>query len=104
MGRVQEHSLGYLGQLNQVHLKDHPGEHDLAARIASDERAARMRTAAREAPATRTLHGLDGPATRDFGTTCRWPTGTGRPRELGLNNRATLVARWPLLPPSRRAG
>src|SRR4051794_29407517 len=48
-GRVQERFLDYLGELNQAHLDDRPGEHDLAARIASFELAARMQTAAKEA-------------------------------------------------------
>jgi hypothetical protein len=76
-GRVQERFLGYLEELNRAHLEAHPGEHDLAARIASFELAARMQTAAtealdfsRESPATRTLYGLDDPATREFGTRC----------------------------------
>jgi hypothetical protein len=76
-GRVQEGFLDYLGALNRSHLDAHPGEHDLAARMASFELAARMQTAAtealdfmREAPATRTLYGLDDPATREFGTRC----------------------------------
>jgi hypothetical protein len=76
-GRVQERFLDYLDQLNQAHLEAHPGEHDLAARIASFELAARMQTAAtealdfsRESQATRTLYGLDDPVTREFGTRC----------------------------------
>ena len=76
-GRVQKRFLEYLDELNQVHLEDHPGEHDLAARIASYELAARMQTAAtealdfeRESAATRTLYGLDDPVTREFGTRC----------------------------------
>ena len=36
--------LDYLDRLNRDHLDDHPGEHDLAARIASYELAARMQT------------------------------------------------------------
>ena len=76
-GRVQERFLDYLDELNHGHLEDHPGEHDLAARIASYELAARMQTAAKEAldftresPATLTLYGIDDPATREFGTRC----------------------------------
>ena len=48
-GEVQRRFLDYLGGLNREHLDDHPGEHDLAARIASYELAARMQTAASEA-------------------------------------------------------
>src|SRR5262249_24347974 len=60
---------------NRDHLDARPGEHDLAARIASYELAARMQLAAKEAldisresPATHRLYGLDNPATREFGT------------------------------------
>jgi hypothetical protein len=76
-GRVQERYLDLLGQLNRAHLKEHPAEQDLAARIASYELAARMQTCAkdaldisRESPATLRLYGIDDPATRDFGARC----------------------------------
>ncbi len=76
-GRPQERYLDYLHQINQEHLNAHPGEHDLSARIASYELAARMQTAAKDAldvsqesPATRKLYGLDDPATQEFGTRC----------------------------------
>jgi hypothetical protein len=76
-GRAQERFLDYLEELNRSHLDARPGEHDLSARIASFELAARMQTAAREAldfgrepVAIRALYGLDDPATREFGTRC----------------------------------
>jgi hypothetical protein len=76
-GGIQKRFLAYLDELNQAHFENHPGEHDLAARIASYELAARMQTAAtealdftRESPATLRLYGLDDPATREFGTRC----------------------------------
>jgi hypothetical protein len=76
-GRAQGRFLDYLRTLNRAHGDAHPGEHDLSARIASFELAARMQTAAAEAldfgsePAeTRALYGLDDPATREFGTRC----------------------------------
>ncbi|MBX6311889.1 MAG: DUF1501 domain-containing protein [Isosphaeraceae bacterium] len=76
-GQVQRRQLDFLDRLNHEHLGAHPGEHDLAARIASYELAARMQTAAKEAldlsgesPATRKLYGLDDPATREYGTRC----------------------------------
>lgn len=76
-GPAQRQFLGYLDRLNRDHLQQHPGEDDLAARIASYELAARMQVAAREAldtdretAATRKLYGLDDPTTRDFGTRC----------------------------------
>jgi Protein of unknown function (DUF1501) len=76
-GRAQARYLDYLGRLNSDHLATHPGENDLAARVASFELAARMQTAAKEAldiatepPAIRTLYGLDDLETREFGTRC----------------------------------
>jgi Protein of unknown function (DUF1501) len=76
-GVVQDEFLRYLGQLNREHLETRPGEHDLSARIASFELAARMQLAAKEAldfsretPDTHRLYGLDDPVTREFGTRC----------------------------------
>jgi hypothetical protein len=76
-GAPQERYLSFLDQLNRSHLERYPGELDLEARIASYELAARMQTAAKEAldisresAATRTLYGLDEPATREYGTRC----------------------------------
>lgn len=76
-GKVQRRFLGYLDGLNRSHLKEHPGEHDLAARVASYELTARMQTAAKEAldvskesAATLRLYGADDPASRDFGLRC----------------------------------
>jgi hypothetical protein len=76
-GRLQERYLSYLDQLNRAHLQEHPGETDLAARIASYELAGRMQTAAKEAldlsresAATERLYGLDNPETREFGSRC----------------------------------
>ncbi len=74
---AQRRFLGLLENLNREHLAQHPGEHDLAARISSFELAARMQTSAREAlelsqetEATQKLYGLDNPKTREFGTRC----------------------------------
>ncbi|HBB74269.1 MAG TPA: DUF1501 domain-containing protein [Planctomycetaceae bacterium] len=76
-GRPQERQLALLERLNTEHLAAHPGEHDLAARVASYALAARMQTAAKEAldissePAhVRALYGIDDPATADYGTRC----------------------------------
>jgi hypothetical protein len=58
----------FLRLLNQEHLKRHPGDTDLAARIASYELAARMQRSApevgdlsQESSATRALYGLNSP-------------------------------------------
>ena len=76
-GRGQEQWLKFLNQFNREHLKKHPGENDLEARIASYELAARMQIAAKEAldfesesAATKKLYGLDHETTRDFGARC----------------------------------
>ncbi len=76
-GEVQRHNLVFLNQINRRHLERHPGEHDLEARIASYELAARMQDSAREAldisqetEATQRLYGLDREETREYGTRC----------------------------------
>lgn len=74
---VQRRSLDLLKELNQEHLRKHPGESELAARIHSYELAYRMQTEAastvdleRETPATRARYGLDDKLTADFGRKC----------------------------------
>jgi hypothetical protein len=76
-GAAQEEFLAYLGELNREHLDARPGEHDLAARIASYELAARMQTAAKEAldisdepESIRKLYGIDRKESQEFGTRC----------------------------------
>jgi hypothetical protein len=76
-GEAQVQYLSYLERLNRAHLERHPGELDLAARIASYELAARMQTAAKEAldlsgetAETKRLYGMDEPATADYGARC----------------------------------
>lgn len=69
----------FVHMLNDEHLKDHPGDTELAARIASYELAARMQLSApevgdlaRESPATRALYGLEdpNPILAGFGRNC----------------------------------
>jgi len=76
-GEPQRRQLSLLKSLNERHLQQHPGEHDLQARIASYELAARMQTAAtdaldihRETKATQRLYGLDDKKTRPLGEAC----------------------------------
>jgi hypothetical protein len=76
-GEAQKRFLSYLDRLNRRHLRQHAGELDLEARIATFELAARMQSAAREAldlsrepRAVRKMYGLDDPVTRDYGTRC----------------------------------
>ncbi|PHR96485.1 MAG: hypothetical protein COA78_28740 [Blastopirellula sp.] len=76
-GEAQQRYLSLLNSLNQNHLKDHPGELDLQARIASYELAGKMQTSAKEAldlsqetQETKKMYGLEDAATRDYGTRC----------------------------------
>lgn len=69
--------LGLLDQLNQIDLKNNPGNSELAARISAYELAFRMQGCAPEAveldketAATRRLYGLDDPITGPFGRQC----------------------------------
>lgn len=69
--------LDDLNWFNQRHSAQHPGESELAARMASYELAFRMQAAApeladlsRETAATRALYGLDEKPTADFGGKC----------------------------------
>ena len=73
----QRSQLQLLAQLNTEHLREHPGEADLVARIASFELAYRMQMEAtdlvdfsKETNATREMYGIDNGATKSFGTKC----------------------------------
>lgn len=74
---AQRACLDYLAKLNAEHLRDHPGESELEARIQNFELAARMQLEAGEVPdisketdATKKLYGLDNPATSSYGMRC----------------------------------
>lgn len=76
-GPGQREWLAFLDEFNREHLKQHPRENDLEARIASYELAARMQVAAKEAldfssesEATKKLYGLDQEESREFGARC----------------------------------
>jgi hypothetical protein len=76
-GAPQARQLAFLQRLNESHAAANPGHHDLQARLASYERAARMQTAAREAldissepDHIKNLYGIDQEVTRDYGTRC----------------------------------
>lgn len=76
-GEPQSRQLAFLDRINQRHLEDRPGEHDLQARIASYQLAARMQTAATDAldinsetAFTNRLYGADDPATRPLAEAC----------------------------------
>jgi hypothetical protein len=75
--RTQRASLDLLKKLNEEHLRTHPDESELVARIESYELAYRMQTTAadvvdigREDAATREMYGLNEKATADFGRKC----------------------------------
>jgi len=71
---AQRAKLDLIGRIDRDHLDAHPGEPDLAARIASYELAFRMQAEAPgavdlrgESAETRRLYGLDNPVTEPFG-------------------------------------
>jgi hypothetical protein len=76
-GKPQQQYLEFLQEVNRRHLEQHPGETDLAARMANYELAARMQTVAKEVldlsqetAATHRMYGLDNEVTREFGSRC----------------------------------
>ncbi len=75
--RTQRRGLDLLRALNEEHLRMHPDESELMARIESYELAYRMQTEAvgvveldREDAATREMYGLNDNRTADFGRKC----------------------------------
>ncbi len=76
-GAAQKEQLATLEKLNQLDLKNYPGENDLSARIASYELAAKMQTSAtdaldlsKETAATRKLYGLEDKNTKQLAEAC----------------------------------
>ena len=74
---ASEEGLALLQKFNRVHLREHPGDSRLDARIQAYELAARMQLSApevldlnSETEATRRLYGVDAPVTDDFGRRC----------------------------------
>ena len=74
---VQRESLDFLSKLNAEHLRNHPGESELEARIQNYEMAAGMQLAAtevldlsKESEATRKAYGLDDDITASYGARC----------------------------------
>ena len=70
-------NLAFLQQLNSAHRRQRPGESELETRIQNFELAARMQLEApqvldlsQETAATRTMYGLDRPATAKYGARC----------------------------------
>lgn len=76
-GSAQRRQLELLRELNEQHLEARRGEHDLSARIASYELAAKMQTAAtealdldRETSGTHALYGTRDGATKQMAEAC----------------------------------
>ena len=75
--QARKNQLRFLDELNRTHLKRHPENTDLAARIANFETASRMQLAvpdvldlSQETEATQKMYGLDNPTTQEYGTRC----------------------------------
>ncbi|MDB5335593.1 MAG: hypothetical protein JWN70_1212 [Planctomycetaceae bacterium] len=75
--QTQRKTLDLLKTLNEEHLRERPGNSELAARIMSYELAYRMQTSAadvvdleKESPQTREMYGLNQPRTADFARKC----------------------------------
>ncbi|MEE3373247.1 MAG: DUF1501 domain-containing protein [Planctomycetota bacterium] len=74
---AQRENLAFLQRLNATHRRKRPGESELETRIQNFELAARMQLEAphvldlsQETAATRTMYGLDRPATAKYGARC----------------------------------
>ncbi len=73
----RRNQLDFLGELNAAHLRRHPGNTELEARLGHYELAARMQTSvpavldlSAEAEETRRLYGLDNPKSAEYGKRC----------------------------------
>lgn len=76
-GSAQAQQLQFLEEMNRQHAERFPENHDLTARIASYQLAARMQLSAREAfdisgetADTLEMYGINNDTTRDYGTRC----------------------------------
>ena len=75
--QARRNQLDFLNELNGNHLRRHPGNAELEARLAHYELAAKMQTAvpdvldiSRETEATKRLYGLDQPKCAEYGKRC----------------------------------
>jgi hypothetical protein len=73
----RRNQLDLLGELNAAHLRRHPGNTELEARVGHYELAARMQTSvpavldlSKETEETRRLYGLDNPKSAEYGKRC----------------------------------
>lgn len=76
-GEAQSRALDFLERLNQQHREQRPGQHDLQARIASYQLAAKMQIAAtdaldlsQESRATQEMYGMHEKETAEYGSRC----------------------------------
>lgn len=76
-GIPQQKALQFLRELNNQHISQYPGQHDLQARIASYELAAKMQVAAteamdlsRESKAIQEMYGMHEKETAEYGSRC----------------------------------
>ncbi|MEP6753964.1 MAG: DUF1501 domain-containing protein [Chthonomonadales bacterium] len=76
-GSNQAATYDLLGQMNEWHLKEHPGDDALASRIRAYELAAKMQISAPEVTSiageserTKEMYGLNNPVTRSYGYNC----------------------------------
>jgi hypothetical protein len=74
---ARRNQLDLLNELNAAHLRRHPGDAELEARLGHYELAARMQTAvpdvldlSHETPETHRLYGLDHPKSAEYGKRC----------------------------------
>jgi hypothetical protein len=74
---ARENQLKWLDTINRRHLRRHPENTELQARIKNFETAARMQTTvpdlldfSKESEATRKMYGLENPATAEYGRRC----------------------------------
>jgi hypothetical protein len=73
----RRNQLDFVGELNAAHLRRHPGNTELEARLGHYELAARMQTSvpavldlSKETEETRRLYGLDNPKSAEYGKRC----------------------------------
>src|SRR5438309_4247834 len=74
---ARRNQLDLLGELNAAHLRRHPGDAELEARLGHYELAARMQTAvpdvldlSKETEETKKLYGIDNPKSAEYGKRC----------------------------------
>src|SRR5215212_3841196 len=74
---ARRHQLDLLNELNAAHLRRHPGDAELEARLGHYELAARMQTAvpdvldlSKETEETKKLYGIDQPKSAEYGKRC----------------------------------